>query len=121
VIGWILIGGAVPTALVVYWIFLNDQADFNDSIRSWRRNDEEPLIDGGDRFLAVLLGLLCAVGWPLVWIFGLLYLIFSKVTIFTPIAEKERLARLAAKEQTAELEQLRRQVQEYKIKGGESL
>ena len=114
-IGWILIGGAVLTWPLAYWIAINHFANFQAELR--KDNDfrkGEPLIDGSDRALSILVGMLAALIWPAALVIGALYLIFSKVTIFTPVAERKRLEQV-------ELEQLRKQVAEYKIKGGEQL
>lgn len=120
IVGLVLIGGAVATWPVAYWVMINSTANFNATLKN-TYTDDRPLIDGGDRALAIFVGLFAAAIWPVAAVVGALYLIFSKVTLFTPIAERQRQQRVAAKAQERELEELRRQVREYRIKGGEEL
>lgn len=119
VVGLILIAGAVITWPIAYLVVLNGFANFNATLKN-TYTDDKPLIDGSDRALSIFIGLCAAAFWPLVLAF-LPFWALTKLKLFTPAAERRRLERLASKEQEKELEQLRRKVREYEIKGGETL
>lgn len=117
--GWIIVGGAMVTWPVAAKVILNDFANHAQSLRdrSLRGSrDSEPLIGTEDIVTAVGLGLLCAVVWPIAWLFGLgmLVVLFTGRHWMMPHAEKERLAR-------QELKELRAKVKELEIKGGDLL
>lgn len=77
-------------------------------------------VENDDRFAAAGLGLLAAPFWPLGVLVLPMYLLM-KTRLFRTRPEREALERERQREQRRELEQLRRKVREYEIKGGESL
>lgn len=77
-------------------------------------------IDNGDRFAAAGLDLIACSFWPLMVAIVPMFLLM-RTRLFRTRLEREALAEERREAERRELEQLRRQVLEFKIKGGEQL
>jgi hypothetical protein len=97
--------GAGWTWLAVARRYLNSVARENLRFRAGRSHwADDPLVDGEDRGLALLIGFLAALIWPL----ALLALVVMRSSLLTTEVEKQE-------EQRIELEKLRKLAREHNL------
>lgn len=77
-------------------------------------------VDNSDRFASAGIGLIACAFWPLL-IVVLPMALLMRTRLFRTRPEREALEQEKHEAQRRELEQLRRKVREYEIKGGEHL
>lgn len=108
VLGWVVVGAGIARTLLAAFA------------------DPGYPLEGDDYAFAIWFGwIMGGAFWPLALVIGALYLGIKRgkglFSFIIPTVEKQRIAKVKAREQEAELKELRRQMEELKLKGGDLL